>query len=307
LAFVAAFLADSDGPAWSPDGSKIAFASKRALDGSNAVNTHATQNVWVMNADGASPVPLTRLTASIGSFVDASPAWSPDGSKIAFASARALDGSDASNTNSAANIWVMNADGSSPTPLTRLTAASADSLNPVWSPDGSKIAYLSARALDGSDAVNMPNGTQNIWVMNADGSSPAPLTRLTGELTDCLNPAWSPDGSKIVFHTRRALNGTDFIGSNGTDNIWLMNADGSSQTALTKLTASIVSRSSPNPIWSPDGSKIVFVSGADLGGLDFPNNDSTTNIWVMNADGSGITPLTKITAASADSGTPTRP
>ena len=310
LAFVAAFLADSSGPAWSPDGSKIAFASKRALDGSNAINTHATQNVWVMNADGTSPTPLTRLTASIASF-DANPVWSPDGSKIAFASARALDGSNAANTNSVANIWVMNADGSSQAPLTGLSSISngftADSLNPVWSPDGSKIAYVSRRALDGSDGFNAPNGTQNIWLMNADGSSTVPLTRLTGEFTDCLNPAWSPDGSKIVFHTRRALNGTDFIGNNATDNVWLMNADGSSQTALTKVTANISGSSSPNPIWSPDGSKIVFVSGADLSGIDFPNNNSTANIWVINADGSGATPLSRLTAKGANNETPTRP
>jgi Tol biopolymer transport system component len=303
-----AFLAGSSDPVWSPDGKKIAFASARALDGSDALNTHGTQNVWVMNADGSSPTPLTRLTATISSFVDANPVWSPDGKKVVFASARALDGSDAANTNSAANLWVMDADGSNPTPLTRLTVCCSSSIfTPVWSPDGRKIIFVSERALDGSDAINAPNGTGNVWVIGADGSSPAPLTRLTGELTDCLNPAWSPDGSKIAFHTKRALNGSDFIGANGTDNIWLMNADGSNQIALTKLTASMPFTLNPNPLWSRDGSKIVFVSSARLDGTDFPNFNSTPNIWVMNADGSGIIPLTKLTAAGAGSETPTHP
>jgi Tol biopolymer transport system component len=143
--------------------------------------------------------------------------------------------------------------------------------------------------------------------MNADGSSPVPLTKLTGEFTDCLNPAWSPDGSKIVFHTRRALNGTDFISSNGTDNLWLMNPDGSGQAALTKLTASIDHSLNPNPLWSPDGSKIVFVWSGRLDGTDFANDNSTANIWVINADGSGATPLTTLTAKSANNETPTRP
>jgi Tol biopolymer transport system component len=305
-----AFLAASVDPVWSPDGKKIAFASKRALDGSDALNIHATQNVWVMNADGSSPTPLTRLTANMASFVDASPVWSPDGSKIAFASPRALDGTDAANSNSAANLWVMNADGSNPIPLTRLTVCfncSSSIFTPVWSPDGSKIMFVSERALDGSNAFNAPNGTQNVWVVSANGSSPAPLTRLTGELTDCLNPAWSPDGSKIAFHTRRALNGSDFIGFNATDNVWGMNADGSNQAALTKLTASMPNSLNPNPLWSRDGSKIVLVLSASLDGTDFPNLNSTPNIWVMNADGSGVAPLTKLTAAGAGSETPTHP
>src|SRR5262249_50832795 len=146
------FLADSSAPVWSPDGSKIAFASRRALDGSNAVNTHGTQNVWVMNADGSSPAPLTKLTAIAGTgfnIVGAdsfNPVWSLDGSKIAFVSKRALDGSDAVNANGAQNIWVMNADDSGLTPLTKLTACVnclGNGLNPVWSPDGNKIAFVS--------------------------------------------------------------------------------------------------------------------------------------------------------------------
>src|SRR5262249_23319836 len=149
------------------------------------------------------------------------------------------------------------------------------------------------------------NGTQNIWLMNADGSNLAPLTRLTAEFADCLSPAWSPDGSKIVYYSKRALNGGDFFSANFTNNIWVMNTDGSGTTALTNVTAFINSSRDADPSWSPDGSKIVFVWQGALNGADLPNIDSTANIWVMNADGSGATPLTKLTAKGADSEPPT--
>ena len=93
---------------------------------------------------------------------------------VAFSSTGALDGSNATNVNSNSNIWVAKADGSGVMPLTRLTQAS--STLPVWSADGTKLAFVSSRALDGSDALNT-NGIPNIWVMNADGTAPAPVTR----------------------------------------------------------------------------------------------------------------------------------
>jgi Tol biopolymer transport system component len=166
----------------------IAFTSRRAFDGSN--NGNNTLNIWVMNTDGSGAKPLSQLTATgADSF---STAWSPDGSKIEFDSLRALDGSDATNTNSnngsTDNIWVMNADGSGAKPLTRLTASGADSQGAVWSPDGSEISYHSRRVLDGSDNGSF-NGTLNIWVMNADGSNAKPLTQLTAPGADSILPS----------------------------------------------------------------------------------------------------------------------
>jgi Tol biopolymer transport system component len=289
-------------PAWSPDGSKVSFGSGRALDGTDIANANATSNIWVMNADGSSPTPLTRLTAfptdSVG------PAWSPDGGKIAFRSFRALNGSDAANTNLTSNIWVMNADGSSPTPLTRLTATFSSSQDHAWSPDGSKIVFASQRALDGSDASNT-NVTVNIWVVNADGSGTTALTKLTALGANSGTPVWSRDGSKIAFRSVRALNGSDAANTNAIANIWVMNADGSSPTPLTKLTAA--NASSQNPVWTPDGNKIFFDSARALDGSDAANTNATTNIWVVNADGSSPTPLTKLTATQAVSVLPKQP
>ena len=293
--------ARSGGSVWSPDGSKIAFTSARALDGSDAVNTNSTFNVWVMNADGSGAIPLTKLTAAGTSN---SVAWSPDGSKIAFESQRALDGSDTFNTiNGVFNIWVMNADGSGAIPLTKLTVQGSDNFDPAWLPGGSKLAFDSARALDGSNAINT-NSAANIWVMNADGSAPSPLTKLTASGVDSSVLSWSPDGSKLAFESSRAVDGSN-ASAGKIFNLWVMNADGSSVLPLTKLTAS--GANSFNGIWSPDGSKVFFDSRRALNGADAANTNFTTNIWVVNADGSNATPLTNLTASGAESRSPNQP
>ena len=283
----------SNQPAWSRDGSKIAFQSARALDGSDAANP--TLNLWVMNADGSGATPLTRLRATYAGTLSA---FSPDGSKVVFGSERALDGSDVPNTNRTVNLWVINVDGSGETPLTRLTALNSHSGFPTFSPDGSKIAFTSRRALDGSDADNL-NNTQNIWVINADGSGATPVTRLTASGADCFYNEWSPDGGKIAFASARAFDGSDAVATIFTSNIWTVHADGSSPTPVTKLRTSQASSFSPK--WSPDGNKVIFVSVRALDGSDAINANLTPNIWVVQADGSGATPLTRLINAWNDS------
>jgi len=275
----------------------IAFESTRSLSGADAANTNATSNVWAMNPDGSNQLPLTKLTTA-DSF---GPAWSRDGSKIAFFSPRALNGSDAANLpNITRNIWLMNGDGSGATPLTKLTAAQAYSLIPVWSPDGSKVAFISARALDGTDAANT-NGAVNIWVANADGTGATPLTMLTAAGAKSFDPAWSPDGTKIAYDSARALNGSNAANAFDALNIWVANADGTGTTPLTKLAGGAFSAL---PVWSPDGTKIAFQSTRALDGSDGINPNFTFNVWAMKADGSGATPLTKVTASAASSDFP---
>jgi TolB protein len=286
----------ANGPVYSPDSQRVAFSSTRALDGSDAVNTNSTMNVWIANTDGSGATPLTRLTANGAlTFVTG---WSRDGKKLTVVSARALDGSDALNTNDTFNIWLMNPDGTGAVPLTTLTANGASSFGPVYSPNGSKLAFASSRALDSSNAANT-NAVQNIWIMNSDGSGATPLTRLTGAGIDLFTFAWSPDSSKIIFTSSRALDGSDANSTNAVHNLWVMNADGSGAAPLTRMTASKVDVFSAS--WSPDGSRIAFDSTRALNGSDATNLNGTGNVWVMNADGSDLMPVTRNTAIAAES------
>jgi|HubBroStandDraft_6_1064221.scaffolds.fasta_scaffold02553_4 Tol biopolymer transport system component len=275
-----AYGADSTDPQWSPDGTKIIYSSGRALDGSDNPSVGSAINIWVSNADGSGATPLTQMTVYAPCY---GVAWSPDGTKIAYFSWRGLDGSNTNaGTSDTHNIWVMNADGSNNIPITQLSAAGTDSYYPRWSPDGSKLTYYSGRALDGSDAPNGQEFTQNIWIMNADGSGSVPVTQLTGVLSGNQDAYWSKDGSTLVF-------------AGGDGNIYTVQADGSGLTQLTTGNALNIPEG-----WSPDGTKIVFESSLSVGGGD--SSQESLNIWVMNDDGSNPTPLTKLTAAGAVSG-----
>ena len=117
--------------------------------------------IYVMYADGSNQVNLTNNTA-----FDSEPAWSPDGSKIAFVSV-------VSERDGNIEIYVMDADGSNQVNLTN-NVASDDNI--AWSPDGSKIAFLSSR-----------DGNGEIYVMEADGSNQVRLTNTANN----FNPVWS--------------------------------------------------------------------------------------------------------------------
>ena len=158
-------------------------------------------------------------------------------------------------------ILVMNVDGSM-RDAHNLTNNPADDLSPVWSPDGSRIAFLSSRG----------GNRANIYVMNADGSG---LRRLTADSVFVAYPySWSPDGSRLAF-----------AGGQYTGHIFVVTADGSSLTRLTSDTAA-----DGSPAWSPDGTRIAFVRA----------DGSDSRIYVMNADGSAVIRLTNTSASDYD-------
>jgi len=119
--------------------------------------------------------------------------------------------------------------------------------------------------------------TRELYVMNSDGSG---LTIIaTGPDASFWEPRWSPDGTKIAYHS----------GPDGATEIWLMNADG---TGAIQLTNRVNGEQSCHAAWSPDGSKIAFSTTPGLGA-------PPGQIWVMNADGSGQQQLTSFPTNNA--------
>ncbi len=238
------FYNDDTNPVWSPDGKTIAFAGQRSgnvevytmnPDGTNvkrltfaiAADTphgwspdgrtiyfHSSrdrnQEIYSMNADGSNQTRLTDNPAN-----DSVPTASPDGTKIIFASNR--DSNDV-------ELYTMNPDGSN---QTRLTESPGSDTRPDWSPDGGEIIWSSQRTfVTGSTTAR----DAEIYKMNADGTEIVRLTdNSTNDPTTALNesldqnPAWSPDGTKIVFDSNRS----------GDQEVYTMNADGSGVTRLT--------------------------------------------------------------------------
>lgn len=223
-------LAFDASPAWSPDGSRMAFES--TLDGKRAI--------WVMQADGQG---LRRLTEGSGS--DFAPAWSPDSSRIAFMSDR--DGNE--------EVYDIGADGSG---IRRLTANTAPDGFPAWSPDGTRLAFVSSR-----------DGESGIWVMSPDGSNPS---RLVPGPVAPARPAWAPDGRQIAFASDR-----------DGGNLDIFVAPTASAAAGPPPTNVIASPGlDGEPAWSPDGAKLAFAS----------DRDGAPQVYVANRDGSGVVKLT---------------
>ena len=252
-------------PSWSPDGRRIAFSSTRHREDED----HDPDNleIYVMNADGTG---VTRLTHNDAR--DWRPMWSPDGRRIAFVSTRHREDEDYDPDK--VEIYVMNADG---TGVTRLTHNDALDSLPNWSPDGRRIAFTSTRHREDEDH---DSDKVEIYVMNADGTG---VTRLTHNDARDWRPMWSPDGRRIAFVSTRHREDEDY--DPDKVEIYVMNADG---TGVTRLTHNDALDSLPN--WSPDGRRIAFVSTRHREDEDYdPDN---LEIYVMNADGTGVTRLT---------------
>jgi Tol biopolymer transport system component len=243
-------------------------------------------NVFSIDPDGTDRMQLTTTT---GGFM---PRWSPDGTKIAFTAYTSPD-----NFNLFPHVYVMNPDGTGITEV-------VDGQGATWSPDGQTLAYTDSVLrqvdiftirLDGTGKTRLtnnglqevyldwsPDGSRiafgevlnDVWTIGFDGSPP---TRLTTNTNFDFAPRWSPDGTKIAFVSDRDADHPNCSGSCNRE-IYVMNADGSSQTRVTVDPAR-----DEFPAWSPDGTKIAFTRGSSA---------SPTDLYTMNADGSGVTNVT---------------
>jgi Tol biopolymer transport system component len=209
------YVADSDGsdavrltdgindswPAWSPDGSKIAFVSTR-FDPSVAychpgVYVDCVTEIYVMDRDGSD---VARLTTDLG--VDFNPAWSPDGTRIAY--------THTPNSWTATAIQVIGADGAN---SVRVSSSNGGSdLDPSWSPNGDQIVF---------GGIHYENW--GLFSVRPDGGDERTL--LFGIGTYAIEPAWSPDGSLIAF-------GGYVKGDTESPGVYVMQADGSGVTRI---------------------------------------------------------------------------
>jgi hypothetical protein len=186
----------STDPAWSPDGSRIAFVSDRA----------DSPGIHTIAPDGSD---LRFLGPG------SEPDWSPDGSRIVFS--RSVGDDDHGD------LYTMRADGSD---VRRLLSSSALETRPSWSPDGKTIVFerKTVRAAEGGGYFL---GPPNIFAVPASGGPTIQLTE-TGADQD---PAWAPDGKSIVFESERDVSGT----GQARADLYLMRPDGTGQRRLTSI------------------------------------------------------------------------
>jgi Tol biopolymer transport system component len=229
----------------SPDGSRLAFVCD---NGGSAI--------CVADLDGRDFAVLTG-----GALLADQPAWSPDGSRIAF---RGWAQGGPPGPFNPSRIWVMNADGSGKVSLT--TDAAGWQANPTWSPrqaDGSyRIAY-SQQSLQGSHVV------AHVVSMRADGADARPVTAAGEQLDD--EPAWSPDGATIAFVR---------TGGEASGDLWLAAAAGGAERPLMASDPAGAQRA---PAWSPDGAQLAFASNHDL-----QPGFYTWQIFTVRADGTQL-------------------
>lgn len=207
---------DDGSPAWSPDGTRIAFVRD--------------SSIWSMNAAGGDVVQLTTDSR------DSDPKWSPDGTRIAFLRRPAVG---------APTIWVVDPAGRDPSQLTTTDGLLGD----PWSPDGKKLTF-SAESGASSD----------IFTIDRDGSA---QTNLTNSAADDIAPIWSPNGQQILFAS----------GAQSNYDVRVLYVDGRPPRNLTNLVESV-----QESVFTPNGSKIIFVVEADGG--------SESHLYSMDGDGS---------------------
>ncbi len=244
-------------PAWSPDGTQIAFVTYR--------DHPEFGEIYVMDADGTNERNITNRPNSH----DTHPAWSPDGESIAFASdrdygPRALD------------IYIMDANGDAVQSVFR--AEEAEAMYPAWSPDGAHILYVADRPdVPRGDVPTIPGyELHTIYVMDADGRGSWPALNI--QSLD-LRFAVSPDGRRLATVGRDSRRQGIAL--------WDLRGDvGQSRRAVTRNPQG----DDGYPSWSPDGRRIVYAStyrdDADV------VVEGRSDIRVVNLDGMSVTELT---------------
>jgi dipeptidyl aminopeptidase/acylaminoacyl peptidase len=249
-------------PRWSPDGRYLAFLSSRT-------DKHDNDQLWLLDRTGGEARALTKVDGGIVDY-----AWSPNGHEIAlivldkdphetdpdakdedkkvtpividrFQFKRDIDGY---LENRRQRLFVLDVDSGQ---MRRLTTGDFDEVLPAWSPDGSRIAFVSNRDPDPDRTYN-----NDVWVASASATGAAP-TRATTSPGDDNDPdynsypAWSPDGRSIAYMQGGPIN----LIAYGTRHLAVVPADGGTPRVLTAG----LDRNIAAPVWSADGKSIRFI------------------------------------------------
>ena len=180
--------------------------------------------------------------------------WSADGSQLLYS----LDQDVADQ----AEIWLGNIDGSGSMKLNPALPADADAGNPVFSPDGSRVAYVS----------NM-NAVPEIFVVNTDGSNNVNVSAVAAAGADARSPRWSPDGNLIAY--------TATTGAQGQIELYVSSADGNSGNRINEDLGTDDDITAADIRWSDDSTRVVFQD-------KFRNltDEDILDLWVGTTDGS---------------------
>lgn len=273
---------NSERPAVSADNSKVVFQSDADLVPGG--NTDHSVEIFVIDSNGTG---LQQLTSDPDSAAYAhSPAISGDGSVVVFSwNADPLT----TNADGSNEIFLVQSDGGG---LQQLTSETSSCDEPEISADGSTVVFQSGGDLSGHGTNT--DDTLEVFLIDVETTHIVQLTSCSGS-DECANPSISADGSTVVFQSQ-----ADLVGDNpdGLFQVFAVNADA---TGLTQLSSMSAANAGPyeflgDPNISADGSKVVFDTDADL--ISGENTDGSTEIFLVNIDGTGLTQLTDCEDAS---------
>jgi dipeptidyl aminopeptidase/acylaminoacyl peptidase len=282
--------AKDSSPRWSPDGTHIAFLSNR----------DEKAQIWLMRADGGEAWQVSSLTEGTGSF-----AWSPDGASFVAVSKSTAESEAKKDVTSSdeeeqsdvrhitkmryradgegfldfkpKHLWLVPAFGGEPR---QLTDADIDDNDPVWSPNGREIAFVTNRT-EGREM----NTVSEVWAISAHGGEERRV--IGGDTAAFGAPSWSPDGSKLAA----IGNWNASAGGALNDHLWLFPAGGGDGENLTgeydrsmtdAAMSDVYAASVTRPIWTSDGSTL-YTLVSDTG---------STHIHAISAENGDIRRVT---------------
>jgi dipeptidyl aminopeptidase/acylaminoacyl peptidase len=248
-------------PRWSPDGESLAFLSARPLGSSAPATAETPRNqVYVLSMKGGEARRITNLKNGVNSFQ-----WSPDGSRFVCVSRAGPSDAPGYKANSdvrhythrnykfndtgwfddrRSHLWVAEVSGGEPHQIT--SGDDWDDADPQWSPDGTRIAFVSDR----SGQMLEDSHNTDVWVIAREGGE---LTRISDHDEPDGSPRWSPDGKRIAF-----IGGAP---EGEHPQIWLAPAGGGEKSVRAAKNLDMI----PTDLsWSADGSQLFFATG--LGG-----------------------------------------